>query len=162
MSVTSVDKDLDNLTITLVAEFDAPADQVWDLWADPRKLERWWGPPGYPATFERHDLNPGGEAVYYMTSPEGERHYGWWKVEEVDPPRSFQFKDAFADENGKPTDDMGPPGTVRVQLTEEDGRTRMEIRSSNETREQMQAIIDMGGVEGLQQSVGQMDALLGE
>jgi uncharacterized protein YndB with AHSA1/START domain len=161
MSVTSVDKDFDNLTITLVADFDASIDRVWDLWADPRKLERWWGPPGYPATFERHDLRPGGEMVYFMTSPEGERHYGWWRVEETDPPRSFEFKDAFADENGKPKDDISP-GTVRVQLTEEDGRTRMEIRSSNESREDMQMIVDMGGVEGLQQSVGQMDALLAE
>ena len=60
MSVTSVDKDYDNPTTTLVADFDAPIDEVWQLWADPRKLERWWGPPTYPATFEKHDLAPGG------------------------------------------------------------------------------------------------------
>ena len=54
MSVTSVDTDYDNLTTTLVADFDAPIDEVWQLWADPRKLERWWGPPTYPATFEKH------------------------------------------------------------------------------------------------------------
>ena len=37
MSVTSVDKNLDSLTITLVADFDAPIERVWQLWADPRK-----------------------------------------------------------------------------------------------------------------------------
>jgi len=41
MSITSVDTDYDSLSITLIADFDAPIDQVWELWSDPRKLERW-------------------------------------------------------------------------------------------------------------------------
>src|SRR5205823_731247 len=71
MTVTSVDTDYDSLTITLIADFDAPIERVWDLWSDPRKLERWWGPPTHPATFEKHDLTPGGEATYFMTGPDG-------------------------------------------------------------------------------------------
>ena len=58
MTVTAVHKDADALTMTLTAEFDAPPERVWDLWADPRQLERWWGPPGWPATFTSHDLAP--------------------------------------------------------------------------------------------------------
>src|SRR5918995_434428 len=50
--------------------------RAWQLWADPRQLERWWGPPGYPATFVDHDLTVGSRATYYMTSPEGEKHSG--------------------------------------------------------------------------------------
>ena len=49
-----------------------PIARVWALWADPRKLERWWGPPTFPATVLEHDLRPGGKVSYYMTSPEGE------------------------------------------------------------------------------------------
>jgi uncharacterized protein YndB with AHSA1/START domain len=56
LTVTSVDTDYHNLTITLIADFHAPIERVWKLWSDPRKLERWWGPPAYPATFETHDL----------------------------------------------------------------------------------------------------------
>ena len=37
MTVTSVDKDFDDLTLTLVADFDAPIERVWQLWADPRQ-----------------------------------------------------------------------------------------------------------------------------
>lgn len=79
MSITSVKTDCDNLTIILIADFDAPIEQVWDLWSDPRKLERWWGPPTHPATFEKHDLTPGGEATYFMTSSEG-AVWGAWRV----------------------------------------------------------------------------------
>lgn len=159
MSVTSVDKDFDSLTLTMVADFDAPAERVWELWADPRKLERWWGPPSHPATVEEHDLSPGGDVTYFMTSPEGEKHRGWWKVTSVDPPKSLEFTDGFADENGKPVSDM-PTTAVRMQLTEHDGGTRMELRSVFDSRKQMEELINMGAVEGMQQSIGQMDALL--
>jgi uncharacterized protein YndB with AHSA1/START domain len=43
MSIVSVEKDYDRLRLILVAEFDAPVERVWQLWADPRQLERWWG-----------------------------------------------------------------------------------------------------------------------
>jgi uncharacterized protein YndB with AHSA1/START domain len=72
LSVTSVDTDSDKLAVTLIADFDASIDQVWELWSDPRKLERWWGPPSYPATVERHDLTAGATITYFMTGPDGE------------------------------------------------------------------------------------------
>ncbi|MGH9211199.1 MAG: SRPBCC family protein [Acidimicrobiales bacterium] len=160
MTVTSIDKDLDGLTVTLVADFDATAEQVWQLWADPRQLERWWGPPTYPATVEQHDLTAGGDVTYFMTSPEGERYRGWWRVAAVDPPKSLEFTDGFADSEGTPVADM-PVTSVRMQLTEHDGGTRMELRSAYDSREQMEQLVSMGMVEGLREAVGQMDALLG-
>jgi uncharacterized protein YndB with AHSA1/START domain len=159
MSVTSVDKDFDNLTFTLIADFDAPVEGVWQLWGDPRKLERWWGPPTYPATVEQHNLTPGGEVTYFMTGPEGDTHRGWWRVTAVDPPKSLEFSDGFADHDGAPSADM-PITTVHVRLTEHDGGTRMEMRSVFDSLEQMEQLLSMGAEEGMQQAVGQMDALL--
>ncbi|MFF9210023.1 MULTISPECIES: SRPBCC domain-containing protein [unclassified Streptomyces] len=159
MSVTSVDKDLDHLTLTLVADFGAPVEQVWQLWADPRRLERWWGPPSYPATVEEHDLTPGGEVRYFMTGPEGEKYRGWWRVTTVTPPELLEFTDGFADEDGKPADSM-PTMSVRVRLTAHEGGTRMEMRSAFDSREQMDQLMTMGMEEGLQEAVAQIDALL--
>jgi uncharacterized protein YndB with AHSA1/START domain len=161
MSITSVDKDYDNLTLTLIADFDAPIERVWELWSDPRKLERWWGPPGYPATFEKHDLMPGGEATYFMTGPEGDASWGMWRVTAVEPPTSLDFTDAFADTDGTPIAGM-PVHTVRVRLTERDAGTRMELHSTFDSREDMEKLVNMGMVEGMQQAVGQMDALLAD
>ena len=62
MTVTNVRKDPEALTMTITAELDASADRVWELWSDPRQLERWWGPTAYPATVEQHDLTPGGRS----------------------------------------------------------------------------------------------------
>ncbi|GAA4075806.1 SRPBCC family protein [Nonomuraea soli] len=158
MSVTSIDKDFENLTLTLIADFDAPVERVWQLWADPRQLERWWGPPAYPATVEEHDLTPGGSVTYFMTSPEGERYRGWWRISAVNPPKSLEFVDGFADQDGTPSD--MPTTTAHMQLFTHDGGTRMELRSVFDSREQMEQLADMGMTEGLRLAVGQMDALL--
>ena len=160
MSVKSVDKDLDTLTMTLVAEFGASTEQVWELWADPRKLERWWGPPTHPATVVDHDLTPGGQVTYFMTSPEGDKYHGWWRMTAVDEPKSLEFVDGFADADGKPVDTM-PANTTTVTLSPYDGGTRMELRSVFDSTEHMEQMITMGMVEGLTQAISQMDALLG-
>jgi uncharacterized protein YndB with AHSA1/START domain len=159
MSVTSVEKDFDRLTLTVVADFDASPERVWQLWADPRKLERWWGPPSYPATVELYDLAPGGDISYFMTGPEGEEYHGWWRVTAVNPPKSLEFRDGFADQEGNPTADM-PTTTVHMQLTEHGGGTRMELRTVFDSREEMERLDSMGMTEGMREAVGQMDSLL--
>jgi uncharacterized protein YndB with AHSA1/START domain len=159
MSITSVEKDYDTLTITLIADFDAPTERVWQLWSDPRQLEGWWGPPTYPATVEQHELTPGGTVTYYMTSPEGDKYRGWWRIASVNAPLSLEFTDGFADDEGNPMPDMPVTATI-VQLSEHDGGTRMQLRSHCDSRAHMDKLIEMGMIEGLTEAVGQMDALL--
>jgi uncharacterized protein YndB with AHSA1/START domain len=153
MTVTRVDTDLEALTVTLVAEFPAPVQRVWQLWADPRQLERWWGPPGCRATVHEHDLVPGGLVTYVMALPGGKESGGWWRVETVDPPSSLSFTDGWAGSDE-------PTTAIRVLLTEQEGGTRMEIRSTFTSREQMEELVRMGAVEGLKAAVGQIDDLL--
>jgi uncharacterized protein YndB with AHSA1/START domain len=159
VAITSVDTDYENLTITLIADFDSPIDQVWELWSDPRKLERWWGPPGYPTTVEKHSLTPGGVVSYFMTGPDGDQLWGRWRVMSVDPPTSLLFTDACADSHGAPLEDS-PVSKISVRLLEHEGGTRMDLRMGFETREDLERIVDMGTVEGLKQGVRQMDGLL--
>jgi uncharacterized protein YndB with AHSA1/START domain len=159
MTVTSVAKDFDTQTLTLVADFDAPIERVWQLWADPRQLERWWGPPAYPATFEEHDLTAGGSVTYFMTGPDGDTSRGWWRVTSVNAPASLEFIDGFADQHGTPIAAM-PTTTIQVTLAEHNGGTRMVVRSVFDSREQMEQLERMGAIEVFAQIVGQMDALL--
>jgi uncharacterized protein YndB with AHSA1/START domain len=159
MSVVSVEKDYDSLSLILVAEFDAPIERVWQLWADPRQLERWWGPPTHPATVEKHDLVAGGEVTYLMTGPGGETSRGWWRVTSVDPPSSLEFADGFANQDGTPNADM-PTIAVQMRLTEHDGGTRMELRFSFDSDEHMELLERRGTLDVIPQSVGQIDALL--
>jgi uncharacterized protein YndB with AHSA1/START domain len=160
MSVTSVVKDRDAKTMTLTAEFDAPVERVWDVWADPRRLERWWGPPTYPATFEQHDLTPGGTATYFMTGPDGDRSRGWWKILAVEAPHHLEVEDGFADEAGNPNPDL-PVTSFRVSIEAlPAGGTRMTIESRFPSTEVMDQMAEMGMEEGLTAAVGQIDELL--
>jgi len=162
MTVTAVRKDTDALTMTISAEFEATPERVWQLWADPRQLERWWGPPTYPATFTEHDLEPGSRVVYHMTGPTGDKSRGWWDILEADPPRTLVFRDGFATEDGEPNPDL-PVTTARVAISDIGaGRTRMSIESLFPSAQAMEQILGMGMEEGLTQAVGQIDAILAE
>jgi uncharacterized protein YndB with AHSA1/START domain len=162
MTVTAVRKDADALSMTITAEFDASPERVWQLWADPRQLERWWGPPTYPATFTAHDLRPGGRVAYHMTGPDGDQPRGWWEVLDAEAPRSLVFRDGFADAEGQP--DPNLPATTATVTIEDigGGRSRMSIVSVFPTAEAMEQILAMGVEEGLKQAVGQIDGILAE
>jgi uncharacterized protein YndB with AHSA1/START domain len=159
MPVISSHKDTEALSLTMVAEFDASVERVWQIWEDPRQLERWWGPPTWPATFEQHDFAAGGRASYYMTGPEGEKSRGWWRFTAIEAPNRLEFDDGFADENGGPVAAMGTTHAV-VTLEAIDGRTRMTIVSSFESAEQLEQMAAMGMEEGMREAMGQIDGIL--
>jgi uncharacterized protein YndB with AHSA1/START domain len=162
MTVTAVRKDPEALSMTVEAEFVAAPDRVWQLWADPRQLERWWGPPTYPATFTRHDLAPGSRVEYHLTGPAGDQSKGYWDVDEVDPPRRLTFRDGFANDDGTPNLEL-PQNSARVRIEEiGGGRTRMSVEMAFPSLEAMEQLLAMGMEEGLTQAIGQIDAILAE
>ena len=162
MTATAVQKDPEALSLTITAEFGASAQRIWQLWADPRLLERWWGPPIYPATVDSHDLRPGGRVAYHMTGPEGDQPRGFWEIVETDPPRRLIFRDGFANDDGSPNPAF-PMSTARVTIEELGGGiTPMSIRSTFASIAAMEQVLAMGMEEGLTQAVGQIDAILAE
>lgn len=159
MSVLSTTTDTEALTLTVVADLAATPDRAWQLWADARQLERWWGPPTWPATFERHDLRPGGASVYFMTGPDGTRAYGTWRVLDADEPHRLELEDHFADETGTPREDM--PSHVMVVTLEPGGTgTIMTMTSTFTSAEGLQQVLAMGMLEGLRLCIEQIDDLL--
>ena len=159
MPVTDITKDLDNRTLTITADFAAPVERIWKLYADPRQLERVWGPPTYPATFHAHALKPGGRMNYVMTGPEGDQHAGFWDVTAVDEPNSFEFDDGFADMDFNAI--SGMPVSKNVYRFEASGAgTRATYTSTYESAEALQQVLDMGMEEGATESINQIDDLL--
>jgi uncharacterized protein YndB with AHSA1/START domain len=160
MTVTNVSKDLEALTLTITCEFAAGVERVWQVWADPRQLERWWGPPTYPATVTDHDLVPGGRVSYYMTGPEGDTPGGWWRIIAVEEPHRLEFKDGFTDDDGEPNEDMPTTVTEVTLETIAGGATRMTMVSTFPSLEAMEQLMAMGAEEGMRLAVGQVDGLI--
>ena len=159
MTVISTNKDVASLTMPLVAEFDASPEQVWEVWEDPRKLERWWGPPTFPATFTRHDFVVGGESRYFMTGPGGETPKGWWRIQAIDRPHRINFANGLAGDDGEPAPGIEPmDGSVFFEVLGHG--TRMTVVTHFVDVAQMETMLGMGMEEGMTGAIGQIDGLL--
>lgn len=160
MPVTDVSHDPSTLSLTISAEFAAPVERVWAIHADPRQLEKVYGPPSHPATFVHHDLRVGGRAHYFMTAPDGERYYGWWRITEVEEPTRLAFEDGFAaDDTFAPIEEM-PVSTNRYEFRASGAGTHATFTSTYDSAEALQQVLDMGVVEGATSAIDQIDALL--
>ena len=161
MPVVEIHKDTKALTMKVVAQFAAPVAKVWAAYADPRQLERFWGPPEWPATFERHDFKVGGRSEYYMTGPNGEKSRGFWEFLSVEAPRSFEVKDGFLGPDGKPAPEM-PTMRMRFTFEPQDGGTRMVTLTTFPSVDALEKLLAMGMEEGLKAAMSQIDAVLAE
>jgi len=159
MTVVSVNTYPEELKLVIVAEFGSSPERVWRLWEDPRLLERWWGPPTFPATFSRHDFVVDGESRYHMTGPNGETPRGWWRIKLLERPHRLEFDNGLAGEDGEPAPGVEPmPSSVTFESIT--GGTRMTAVSAFVDEQQMQVMLDMGMAEGMRQAIAQIDNIL--
>jgi uncharacterized protein YndB with AHSA1/START domain len=159
MPIVDISKDTRKLTMTVTAQFAAPVERVWAAYADPRQIERFWGPPEWPATFERHDFAVGGRSEYVMTGPNGEQSRGFWEFLSVDAPRSFEVTDGFLGPDGRPSPGM-PTMHMRFTFEPHEGGTRMVTVTTFPSLEALEQLLAMGMEEGMKAAMGQIDAVL--
>jgi uncharacterized protein YndB with AHSA1/START domain len=152
--ITSVTQDPDQLTLSIVADFPVSQARLWAAWADPRQLERFWGPPSAPATFTHHDFTVGGRAEYFLTGPDGQKWTGSWRFTAVDPIDLFEAYDG--EDNAD--DEFGPASmTFAFETTPAGSRMTGVIRfDSLEALEKTAP----GMAQGLSAGMPQLDALL--
>jgi uncharacterized protein YndB with AHSA1/START domain len=55
-------------TITIERTYNAPVEDVWELWTTKDGIESWWGPSGFMVAIRRIDVRVGGELFYAMTA----------------------------------------------------------------------------------------------
>ncbi len=162
MTVRSVEKNAEAMTMVITAEFTASIANVWQLWADPRLLERWWGPPGFPATFEQHDLTPGGTITYFMSGPDsGDRFDGTWNVVEVNAPTRLVVEDAMIDDDGTAIDGNSLT-RMEIDIEAPGDTTRMILTMHFDSLEGMEQEIATGFDDGMKLCLAQIDALLAD
>lgn len=146
-------------SLTFVAEWAAPVERVWQLYTDLRQLERVWGPPGYPATFEGERLVPGERVSYFMTGPNGERYPGYWDVLELDEPSKIVVRDGFAEEDGTPQEGS-PLATMTIAFAPTASGTRATYDTAYGTPEELARVLEMGAIEGTTLALNQIDDAL--
>jgi uncharacterized protein YndB with AHSA1/START domain len=156
MPLTSVTQDPAKLTLTAVGDFPVPQQRLWDAFADPRQLERFWGPPFAPATFTRHDFKVGGRAEYFLTLPDGGKWSGSWKFTAVNPISSFDAQDG--EDNAE---DENMPASMKFTFETTPTGSRMTIVTRFSSVEAMEQTMP-GMEQGARASMPQLDAVLAE
>ncbi len=161
MPITDVISNAQALTLTVIADYPVPVERLWDAYADPRQLERFWGPKEWPATFTRHDMAVGGRSDYYMTGPDGATSRGWFRFLTVEPQQRFEVEDGFADETGSPNEQMP---TMRMTYTFEPTATGSRCVSVTyfTSLEAMESLVQMGMMEGMRSAMSQIDDVLAD
>lgn len=178
MPVTSVSTAADSLTMTVVAEFAAPVRRLWDAYLDPRQLERFWGPPTYPAVFTRHDGCVGGRSEYTMNGPDGDVSRAYWEWVAVDEFKSFEVRDAVAladsaiDEQlptqaparSQPAAPSPGAGIARMVFAFEATPTGSRVTTTThfESLADLEHLLAAGMEQGMTDAMGQMDAVLAD
>jgi uncharacterized protein YndB with AHSA1/START domain len=156
MPLTSITKDATTLTLTVVGDYPVSQQRLWDAFADPRQLERFWGPPAYPATFTRHDFQVGGRAEYFLALPEGQQWHGSWRFTAIDPISAFAACDG--EDN---TGDENMPAAMTFAFARTATGSRVTIVTQFSSVEAM-AQTTPGMEEGLRAAMPQLDAVLAQ
>jgi uncharacterized protein YndB with AHSA1/START domain len=159
MPITDVISDAQALTITIIADYPVSVERLWDAYADPRQLERFWGPVEWPATFTRHDMAVGGESHYYMTGPNGERAGGWFRFLAVEPYVRLELQDGFADETGARQEHM-PTMHMEFRFSATETGSRYVGVTTFPSIEAMEQVLQLGMMEGMRSAMSQIDAVL--
>ncbi|WP_224240084.1 SRPBCC family protein [Hyalangium gracile] len=154
MPLTSVTKDVAKLTLTVVGDYPVSQKRLWEAFADPRQLERFWGPPTWPATFTRHDFKVGGRAEYFLSGPNGEKWSGSWKFTAVNPISSFEAKDG--EDNAE---DENMPAAMKFTFETTPTGSRMTCVTRFSSVEAMETVAK-GMEEGLRAAMPQLDTVL--
>lgn len=107
-------------TLTIIRHLKAPRDAVFEAWADPAVLVKWWGPEGVTVPDCRMDVRPGGAWRTVMRGPEGQTHTCSGVYREITPPERLEFTWAWEADGVR-----GHETVVTVVLHERDGGTEM-------------------------------------
>lgn len=161
MPITTVTSDPAALTLTIVADYPVPVERLWEAYSDPRQLERFWGPEEWPATFVRHDMAVGGRSHYYMTGPDGSTPRGFWRYLAIEPMRSIEMEDGFADDEWQPNPSM-PSMRMVFNFSSTDAGSRFESVTTFPSLSAMEELVKMGMMEGMRSAMGQIDAVLAD
>ena len=161
MPVTEMVSNAADLTLKIVADYPVSVERLWEAYADPRQIERFWGPEGRPATFVRHDLSAGGKSHYYMTGPDGTQHHGWWRYITVEPYKTIEVEDGFGEDADAATTKM-PSMRMVFSFSKTATGSRFESVTYFPSLEAMEELVKMGMVEGTKSAMSQIDAVLAD
>ncbi len=137
-------------------DFDAPARLLFKAWSSAEHLLKWFGPKGWPLTLCEVDFKVGGRFRFAMTGSSGVQNtpFGGEYLEIV-PDRKIVFDNGFEEPGAEHV-------IVTVEFDEQDGKTRLSVRTLFPTIAMKEMFMNSGYAQGYASAFDQLDALLDE
>ncbi len=144
-------------TVTIVKEFDAPPDLVWDAYTKPEILDQWWAPKPFSSRTKAMEFKEGGRRFYAMVSPDGQERWVVQKYTSITPKTNFKIFNAFADAD----ENLELPGSDwDLNFSGQNGTTKVSISIYNESLERLERMIAMGFKEGTAAQLNNLEEVL--
>ena len=87
----------EGLTLELRRSLPGPPSLVFELFTDPSRLARWWGPRGFTTPSLDYEPREGASYRIEMQPPEGDAFYLAGEFREVDPPTRLAYTFGWED-----------------------------------------------------------------
>jgi uncharacterized protein YndB with AHSA1/START domain len=137
--------------LVLERVIDASRARVFEAWAKPEQLQRWFAPNPYRLRVERMDFRPGGAFRMAMLAPSGAEHEFSGVYSEIVPPARLVWIGEFA---------TGPAEQIRTEVNfEEQGTaTRVPVRQTFSVLTPETEPVTKGAKEGWTMTLDQLQA----
>ncbi|MEO6850836.1 MAG: SRPBCC domain-containing protein [Mucilaginibacter sp.] len=153
------EKDLSAKKIHVVREFNAPIEKVWKAWTDPDLLEKWWGPKPWVAKTKSMDFTVGGNWLYAMEGPDGQKHWNNVKFTAIEAGSRFATDAIFCDEDGN-TLPGAPVGHWDNKFIAAGDKTKVTVDLTFDNEADIKMLVEMGFEGGFTIGLNQLDELL--
>jgi len=134
--------------------FNAPREDVFRAYTDPKLIPQWWGLRSQTTTVEAMDVRKGGRWRYVCRDPSGTEYAFRGEYRDVEPPErivsTFEFE--------------GMPGHVVLETATFDdlvGKTKLTVTSQFESVEDLEGMLQSGMESGARETWDRLEELLG-
>ncbi|REJ81965.1 MAG: SRPBCC domain-containing protein [Bacteroidetes bacterium] len=155
----TLDKQFDNKKVIVDMQFKTGKSELWDAFTTAEMMEKWWAPLPYKAVIKKMSFSNGGRCLYYMLSPQGEKHWCIADFSEIVPGVSYFVTDAFCDENEKINIDF-PSMNWKNIFSGDEKQSRISSEISFKSQEDMKKFLELGFEEGYKIALTQLKRIL--
>ncbi|KZN95373.1 SRPBCC domain-containing protein [Aeribacillus pallidus] len=151
--------------LVLERVYNMPRNELFQLFKEPEHLKRWWSTDGWEVTVCNVDFRPGGVWHYCMVCVDkNQEEYGmesWNKTiyKEIIEPEKIVYIDYFSDSEGNINESMPSP-VVTLEFIDLGNQTKLISRSEFNSVESLQVVLDMGVLEGINQTWNKLNELV--
>ena len=146
-------KMISDTEIEMSRVFNAPRQLVFEAYSKPEHVKRWWGQRGSTMTSCEIDFRPGGKWRFVTREKDGNEYAFRGEFREIVEPerivQTFEFEPM-----------AGHISVDHLTLTEQDGKTTMTIRSTFDSKEDLEGMISSGMETGAAESYDRLEELL--